>query len=73
MRDPHRVPESRLSPAQASMSRELGPLEGAKIPGGCDHCNAYQVVKPIEAGVWSIGVYHDDWCPQYGTRKAEQT
>ena len=36
----------------------LGPLDGARIPGGCDHCDAYQTVRPIEAGVWTISVHH---------------
>ena len=41
----------------------LGPLDGAQIPGGCDHCDAYQTVAPIEAGVWTMTVHHDDDCP----------
>lgn len=41
----------------------LGPLDGARIPGGCDHCDAYQTVAPFAAGVWTITVHHDDWCP----------
>ncbi len=57
-----RIPGT-LSPVQAQLARVLGPLDGAKIRGGCDHCDAYQVVRPIEAGWWDIGVYHDDDCP----------
>lgn len=45
------------------VARMLGPLEGARIPGGCDHCDAYQTVVPLEAGVWSLNTHHDDWCP----------
>lgn len=41
----------------------LGPLDGARIPGGCDHCDAYQKVEPTMRGVWQITVRHDDWCP----------
>ena len=41
----------------------LGPLDGARIPGGCEHCNAYQTVRAVSAGVWNITVHHDDWCP----------
>jgi hypothetical protein len=41
----------------------LGPLDSAEVPGGCDHCDAYQTVKPIEAGIWNITVHHDDDCP----------
>jgi hypothetical protein len=52
-----------LSPAQADVARLLGPLEGRRIPGGCDQCDAYQTVEPIEAGVWKTTVHHDDGCP----------
>lgn len=52
-----------LSPAQSDTARLLGPLEGARITGGCDHCDAYQTVSPVAAGVWSIAIHHDDWCP----------
>lgn len=64
---------SDLTPAQAEVLRLLGPLEGKRIPGGCGHCNAYQTVTPIRAGVWTTTVHHDDWCPflaaQDGTGK----
>ena len=53
----------KLSPSQAMVARTLGPLEGARVPGGCDYCDACQVVEPVSAGVWSIGVHHDDDCP----------
>jgi hypothetical protein len=52
-----------LSAAQASILRTLGPLEGARIPGGCDGCDAYQTVDAVESGVWKITVHHDDGCP----------
>ena len=41
----------------------LGPLDGARIPGGCDECDAYQTVSVVEAGVWSCTVHHDEGCP----------
>ena len=41
----------------------LGPLDGQRIPGGCVHCDAYQTVRPISAGIWDITVHHDRWCP----------
>ena len=68
---------SRLSPAQAAVARMLGPLEGARIPGGCDHCDAFQTVAPAAAGVWSLNVHHDDWCPflaalERGREKGQQ-
>ena len=54
-----------LSSSQASLLRTLGPLEGERIEGGCDRCNAYQTVEPAERGVWIMLVHHDDWCPVY--------
>ncbi len=45
------------------LTNMLGPLDGARVPGGCDACDAYQTVKPITAGVWNIGVHHDHDCP----------
>lgn len=47
----------------------FGPLDGAKIYGGCEHCEAYQTVKPITDGGWSITVHHDDWCPWWAPRQ----
>jgi hypothetical protein len=47
----------------------LGPLDGARVPGGCEHCDAYQTVRAEAAGVWVIDVFHDDGCP--ALRKAE--
>lgn len=41
----------------------FGALDGARIPGGCDHCEAYQTVAPISAGIWNIHVMHDADCP----------
>ena len=40
----------------------LGPLEGARVYGGCDDCDAFQTVEPVMAGVWKITVHHDSWC-----------
>jgi hypothetical protein len=44
----------------------LAPLDGARIPGGCDACNAEQVVVATaygQRGLSVIQVHHDDWCP----------
>jgi hypothetical protein len=53
----------KLSPAQAQTAAALGPLDGARIAGGCETCDAYQKVAPVSAGVWSVQVFHDDDCP----------
>ena len=50
----------------------LGPLDGARIPGGCDHCDAYQTVQPVSDGVWMCNVHHDDWCPWLAEHEADR-
>lgn len=52
------------------LADHFGALDGGRIPGGCDQCDAYQTVAPITAGVWTITVHHDDWCPAYGEATA---
>jgi len=63
---------SELSSAQAAVLKTLGPLDGARLPGGCGHCNAYQTVLAIEAGIWNLNVHHDEWCPVLA-RQAQQS
>jgi hypothetical protein len=58
-----------LSKVQAEAVRAFGPLDGKRIPGGCEKCNAFQVVEPAAAGVWMLNVYHDDACPFLKARK----
>jgi hypothetical protein len=41
----------------------LGSLDGARFPGGCDSCNAYQTVCSEAPGVWLLDIFHDDECP----------
>lgn len=36
---------------------------GLQIPGGCDHCDAYQTTSKDAHGIFHITVHHDDWCP----------
>jgi len=59
-----------LSKIQAKVARTLSPLEGERIPGGCDRCDAFQIVEPIDGGVWTLTVYHDDNCPFLKESKA---
>lgn len=63
-----RRPRKELSPSQSKMADFFGPLDGQKIPGGCDHCDAYQTAEPVSAGLWSVKVYHDDDCPWLAER-----
>ncbi|MEU8391525.1 hypothetical protein [Micromonospora sp. NPDC048843] len=39
--------------------------DGARLPGGCHTCDAFQTVRAdaYGANVHSITVHHDDWCP----------
>jgi hypothetical protein len=53
----------KLSRPQAQTAAVLGPLDGARVPGGCASCDAFQKVAPLSAGVWSVQVFHDDDCP----------
>lgn len=62
----------RLSRTQASAQALFGPLDGARIPGGCESCDAYQVVRPAVAGVWHIDVRHDDDCPFLAAHEASR-
>jgi hypothetical protein len=59
----------RLSKMQAEVARQLGPLDGERISGGCNTCDAYQTVKPAVAGVWRITVHHDEECPTLAAMK----
>lgn len=34
-----------------------------RIPGGCDDCNAYQVLDDSNAPIYLLRVFHDDTCP----------
>jgi hypothetical protein len=50
----------------------LGPLDGARIDGGCEECDAVQSVRST-AGVWVIDVRHEDGCPRLRVmRNAEE-
>lgn len=49
-------------PRQNPIHELFGGVDGAEIPGGCDHCDAYQTVTITDFG-GQITVHHDDWCP----------
>ena len=63
----------RLTGVQDDLARILGPLDGARIAGGCDYCDAYQTVQPAAAGVWTITVHHDDWCIEFARLKSHSS
>lgn len=35
-----------------------------KVPGGCDDCDAYQVIDRTLAPVYMVTVHHDETCPR---------
>jgi|GEM_PF-2286554 len=43
----------------------LDAMTDKRLPGGCDDCDAYQVMVKAEAGVYVLQVHHDDTCPFY--------
>jgi hypothetical protein len=45
------------------LQRVFGPIDGARIPGGCEDCDAFQKPVQIAFGVWVLQIFHDDWCP----------
>lgn len=61
----------RNPPPSNPASMVIRSMDGAKIPGGCDHCNAYQT---IGADYWGPDTHriitrHDDWCPWLAARE----
>jgi hypothetical protein len=47
-------------------------LAGRELPGGCDDCNAVQIMREdvAVAGVWHLVIHHDDGCPALRSRRA---
>jgi hypothetical protein len=66
------VSNRRRLPQQHPVSATIAALDGLRVPGGCGHCDAYQVVQANAAGpnVHIVHVYHDDWCPVHGEKGA---
>ncbi len=56
-------------PARDVLLPILGPLDGARIAGGCDECDAYQTTAQIQPLEWKVTVHHDDGCPWYAARR----
>ena len=50
----------------------LGPLDGARVPGGCPTCDAWQTPAPLAEGVWQVTVHHDHDCPTLAAMEAHQ-
>jgi hypothetical protein len=52
------------------MTDFLSSLAGKEISGGCETCDAYQTVREVQPGIWSLTVHHDDDCPEWRARNA---
>lgn len=50
--------------------RYLASLDGARIPGGCDQCDAVQEPSVDAFGIVHLTVRHDDWCPVLAAKEA---
>jgi hypothetical protein len=48
----------------------FGQIEDEPIQGGCDRCDAYQILREESPGVYVLQVHHDDWCPVLRATKA---
>jgi hypothetical protein len=55
---------------QHPVSAVIARLDGLRVEGGCDHCDAYQVIHANADGpnFHILRVYHDDWCPEHGEK-----
>lgn len=42
----------------------LAPLTGRRLPGGCDDCDAYQVLSRCADNLYVLTVHHDETCPR---------
>lgn len=49
-RRPGRSTKARRRSIGGQLRDTLGPLDGARTPGSCDHCQAYQKAVPVEEG-----------------------
>ncbi len=49
----------------------LDGLDGLRIAGGCDRCDAYTEMSADDDGVYVATIRHDDWCPDLARRRTE--
>lgn len=47
-----------------NLAELFAPLVGKRIHGGCELCDAYQTIRPIDYLEWGVTVFHDDDCPR---------
>lgn len=54
--------KQRRARRRANIRPRLAALDGARIPGGCDTCDAYQTIDATHAPLFTINVHHDEAC-----------
>jgi len=42
----------------------LDAMTGRRMPGGCEDCDAYQVMSRCADGLYVLAVHHDEACPR---------
>ena len=48
---------------KARAQSALAAMTGRRLPGGCDDCDAYQVLSRCADNLYVLAVHHDDTCP----------
>jgi hypothetical protein len=41
----------------------LAALDGLKLHGSCEGCDAHRTVKCVGHGLWVLDLVHEDGCP----------
>jgi len=67
---PKRARRAKVEPVTDSIEALFAAVADQKIPGGCDRCDAYQVVTVLGEGVPSLVVHHTTDCPRWRSRAA---
>jgi hypothetical protein len=49
----------------ADLDAQITAMDGLRVPGGCEYCDAYQEVQANHYGTSAhrIVIAHDPWCP----------
>lgn len=56
----------------SDIQRRFAELDGARIPGGCDQCEAVTEPRVDGFGIVHLTVRHDDWCPALAAKEARE-
>ena len=49
--------------AVADLNDVFKDAQGKPIEGGCEVCNAVQVLEATDPGIYVLTIHHDSWCP----------